>query len=295
MARLKTQSYVKIILITLLGILILSTALFGNCSGGLAVLRNAPFTQTGSAEIDASQVENIEISWAAGSVDVTTHAGDDILLVESSTGNMSKAQMMRWDVSGKTLHVDYGTWLSCSMVGVKRLEVFIPQKLAAGMGELAVDGASGSYAIEGITCEKLQINLASGSAKTKGVQVNDSALFDIASGKVEFSGVIAGKLVTNAVSGTIDVACNKVAPKVVEVDLVSGTTRLSIPENDGFTAEIDKVSGRFESDFETQQQGDTYVHKDGSTSIRASMVSGKFILNKQTTLDEYENDLICGQ
>ena len=70
-------------------------------------------------------------------------------------------------------------------------------------------------------------------------------------------------------------------PNSIDADMASGTIAISIPDNNGFTAYVDKASGSFESQFETTQRGDgVYVHKDGGANFDIDMASGKFILNR---------------
>lgn len=283
MARLTASSYVKITLIILLGFLILAIASFGTCSFSPWGFRGSTLSQIGNAEVHASAVKEIEIDWAAGSVDIKTHTdGDNIILTESGTGAIAKAQSMRWQLVGNTLRIDYGTWGwgSCMAYrGTKHLEVSIPRSLAQDLRSLDIDGASGNYSIDGIGCKSLKVSLASGSLNARDMTIGDLRL-ETASGGASVEGEISDGVKIDTASGNIDVVCRKVCPRSVDADMASGTVTVSIPENKGFTAVIDKVSGSFRSDFPTQQDGNAYVYKNGEAAIKVNIVSGQFILKK---------------
>ncbi len=60
----------------------------------------------------------------------------------------------------------------------------------------------------------------------------------------------------------------------------AGNVSLLLPENDGFTARVDKASGSFESTFSMTQNGSLYVYGQGGSSIDVDLASGTFRLEK---------------
>lgn len=280
MARLTGASYAKItVAILLVAVLFAIAGLGMGCSSWQ--LRLGGDTMIGNATVAASDVKNIEIDWAAGSVQmhVVESDSDEIELIETGNG-ITKGREMRWKVSGDTLFVDYGGWFSCFSWGSKSLEVRVPQKYASALGTVSIDGASGYYNVTGIGCSKLDVDLASGELEANDVSAGELNI-DVASGKAYANGIVSDTLKVHAASGRIEVVCNDVCPRTVDADMASGTIAVSIPDNDGFTAYVDKASGSFESQFETIQRGDgTYVHKNGGATIDVDMASGKFILSR---------------
>ncbi|MCL2889183.1 MAG: DUF4097 domain-containing protein [Eggerthellaceae bacterium] len=280
MARLTAASYVKISLIVLLALVICSAAALNSCTGWFINFPGTGLSEIGNAKVDANKVRNIDINWAAGSVDIKLHTqSDEILLIESATGSLTRAQAMRWQLIGDTLRIDYGTWSSCSYPGTKHLEILIPEKYAGSLGRLDINGASGRYSITDIGCSTLKISLASGSLNATGMAVNDLRL-EVASGNSFFDGVVANNLLLDTASGRMEIVCRSNCPKTIDANMASGTITLSIPEKDGFTASISQVSGRFNSDFSMQQQGHNYVYNGGGATIKANIVSGTFNLRK---------------
>lgn len=279
MARLTKESYTKIVLIILLGALLIGVAGFGTCSPFHVNFGSSNLSQLGEARIDQNEIQNIDIDWAAGSVDISVYDGKEVLVTESSTGNISKSQQMRWQVSGDTLKIDYGASFSCGFPGTKHLEIKVPKSLAQNMGTLDIDGASGDYHIKSIECESFKMTIASGKVDATDMVIGDLKV-DVASGYALIEGEVSGELKTDVASGNINVVCEKIMPSSIDSDMASGTVVVSLPENEGFTAKIGKLSGHFESEFATAQNGESYVYKNGKTSIKADMASGQFILKK---------------
>lgn len=63
--------------------------------------------------------------------------------------------------------------------------------------------------------------------------------------------------------------------------LASGDLRLLVPDGTGFTAQVDKVSGSFESAFPCSTDGNIYICGDGgSMHVRASMTSGRVVIGR---------------
>lgn len=280
MARLTGTSYAKITVAILLALGLFVVAGWGTQCSSWQVGYGSD-TMTGSASVAAGNVRNIEIGWATGSVQVQVVDSDTdhIELIETGEG-LTRAQEMRWNVAGDTLFVDSGSWFSCFWWGRKSLEVRIPRQYADELGRLSIDGASGYYSVSGVDCESIDIELASGEFEATDFK-SETLSIDVASGRARAEGVVAGTLKAHAASGRIEVICQEVCPRTVDADMASGTIALSIPENDGFTATVDKASGMFEHEFETvQTEGGGYVYKDGSARFDIDMASGAFVLRR---------------
>lgn len=284
MARLETSSYVKITLIIILALLLFAIAGLGSCSAwnwGSAPYLAGTKTQLGSSSVEGASVDNIDIDWAAGTVDIAVDPQvTKIEFSETAYGTISRAQEMRWEVSGRTLKIDYASGFACVGLQPKDLTIRIPEKYASALGSLKIDGALGTYTVDGLTCKSATLKLASGEFTFQNMKVGKLDL-DVASGKGRFDGQVTDELDTDIASGRIDVICRNVAPRSIDADLASGTTSVSIPDPDGFTAKVRKASGTFKSAFPTTQQGDDlYVYNQGGISISIDMASGTFILER---------------
>lgn len=277
MTKLTRASYVKIVLIIVFGALILGAIGFGGCSSWHLGSGIWGKTSMGSASVDAADVKNLSIKWGAGEVKVdVTGEGDAIELIETSTGGATKAQQMRWSVSGDTLNVDYGQWFSCSaLMGRKSLEVRIPKSYARQLGTVDIDGASGDYDVSGLGCESLKLQLASGDLTGLDLQA-DELRIDVASGHLDVEGRFSDRVNVRTASGETRVVCEEVCPASVDVDIASGEVGVAVPRDSGFTARIDKASGDFNSTFSLSQDGNVYTSGDGGASVNARIASGEF-------------------
>ena len=285
MAQLTARSYVKITLIVALALLITGVGSFGSCVvQDWKALSWSHLSQVGDAQLDASRVNNIDIDWATGSVDISVHSGNDIILTEYAAQGLSRAQQMRWGIAGDTLKIDYGSgwgW-GCSSAGTKKLEVSVPQELAQRLKNLDIDAASGDYTVQGITCNTFRVDLASGNLDASGIKVG-ALDFNCASGMMTIEGEISESASMGAASGEAVLTCTGNPPRSINADIVSGSVTVFLPENLGFSAQIDKVSGSFISEFETRNNNGLYTYKDGSIKIQARMVSGDLILKKSSS------------
>lgn len=236
----------------------------------------------GNASVDAKSVRNLSVSWAAGSVDISVvddGAGDVIELVETAPTGLTKAQQMRWSVSGGTLKVDYGSWWSCFALGQKRLEVRIPERYAQSLGAVTVDGRVGYYRVAGIGCDTLRLKLASGEIDADGLAA--AALdVDVASGQVRAEGTFSERVSAKTASGQLDVVCQGAAPKQVSADLASGPGERGPARRHGFTAKVSKASGSFSSAFETVQPGRLLRARRRLTAVHVNLASGDFRVEK---------------
>lgn len=277
MTKLTGASYVKIALIMVFGALILGAIGFGGCSSWRLSSGIWGETSLGSASVDAADVKNLSIKWGAGEVKVgVTDGGDAIELIETSTGGATKAQQMRWSVSGDTLNVDYGQWFSCSaLMGRKSLEVRIPKSYAQQLGTVDIDGASGDYDVSGLGCESLKLQLASGDLTGLDLRA-DELRVDVASGHLSVEGRFPDRVNVRTASGETRVVCEEVCPSSIDVDIASGEVGVAVPRDSGFTARIDKASGDFTSAFSFSQNGNVYTSGDGSASVNAHIASGEF-------------------
>ena len=188
---------------------------------------------------------------------------------------MTKAQQMRWSVNGDTLSIDYGTWFSCFALGRKDLQVRIPKSCAQNLGAVEIDGASGDYDVNGLGCETLKLKLASGDVDGQHLQA-DELRVDVASGQLDVEGRFADRVDVRTASGQTRIVCREACPNAIDADIASGSVSVAVPESSGFTARIEKASGRFSSSFSLSQNGNVYTSGDGSASINARLASGEF-------------------
>lgn len=280
MAKLTRASYVKIVLIILLGALVLGAIGFGGCSSWRYGIIGG--SEMGSANVEAASVKNLTVKWASGAVDVhVVDGGDSIELIETAPRGLTKTQEMRWTLNGDTLTVDSGSWFSCFMLGRKDLEVRIPESYAQKLGSVRIDGASGDYGVSDLGCEELDLKLASGDVDAHGLTANKVRI-DVASGNLDVRGRFADSVNVRTASGETWIVCEEVCPRTVDADLASGVVSVAVPQDSGFTAKVTKASGQFSSAFPLAQSGNEYVAGDGSARFDIRLASGAFRIDSSS-------------
>ncbi|WP_172135294.1 DUF4097 family beta strand repeat-containing protein [Adlercreutzia sp. ZJ473] len=298
MTKLTRKSRNKIIAIVVCGVLVIGG--LGACMAGWAHLGPwglwaapapagevaANTKEVSTRYVDAGEVRSLDIDWAAGSVIV--RVADDsetdgrVKLVERQAGMIARSQQMQWSASGGVLSVRYGMpggFFGCMAVsGVRHLEVVIPRSTAGELLTVKVNGASGSYDLSGLACETLSLNVGSGGVKVADVRA-DVLDLGVASGQVDVAGVFSQSVRADVASGHVSVACEQVMPGDARVNVASGRVDLALPDEGGFTAVVEKVSGSFSCDFDARQSGNTYVYGDGKARFDFGIVSGRVALN----------------
>lgn len=272
-------------------------AFLGLVGAGTAGIALTPVAQAAILDLDdpdtqwfdLNDIEAISVSWAAGDVTVVVddNLAQDAIRVREQANPGFLGLMpptMKCTMRRSTLAIDYGsTVLGFLPSGSKDLTVALPSALAQQLKTLTVDGASGSYELIDITCTAIDINMASGKLFAHGITVQDFDL-DLASGTINIEGRIEGNVDIDAASGTMQVTCREVCPKEIAIDAASGRYTLGLPQNDGFMARIEKLSGSVSIDFETKRQAgndDIYLYKDGGDCyIDVTLMSGSVAIEQ---------------
>ena len=146
--------------------------------------------------IPVSGIEELEINWRAGELEIKPENREDILLTEDRGENDPP---MRTEVRGSCLCVFYAE-LPC---GSKDLTVALPAALVNRLRRCAVNAISADVCLSGITVEELKVHTVSGSQEVR--LTADRAGFSSASGDMELA-VKARELTANSASGDITLA-----------------------------------------------------------------------------------------
>ncbi|MEA5060245.1 MAG: DUF4097 family beta strand repeat-containing protein [Candidatus Pelethousia sp.] len=258
------------------------------------------YSSTNAYTLDPSSIKNIDISWVAGSVTVKPYDGDTISFTENCLAGIPEKYALQYGFSDDTLTIHYwgGTmdWVPRWQNFSKSLEVLVPKTLDGDLSLLSVDSVSANINISGLTGERMQFETISGSADITGTAAQDLS-FDTTSGSMRASACTAATLQADSTSGSINLegAFNEIrtdtvsgsvkisstiCPEIVQMDSVSGESTLIIPENKGFTARYESVSGNFSCDFPATVSIHTATYGDGSASFRFDSVSGEIYINK---------------
>lgn len=250
------------------------------------------YTVLESSTTLTDNITDITIDWTSGTILIEAYDGDRVEISETEPEKESRRLRYRvkdgvLDIKHQKSAIFFGFGTSIK----KDLTVKIPKAMAQQMKSVSLDTASANTEIKGVMLShKLDIDTASGSVTLDGVSTA-SVDFDGASGGLTCKNCEVTELSADTVSGNINLVGNVTEvdidstsgdvnisssslPLSINADTVSGDFVLTVPENDGFSAEFDSVSGKFNCDFETTLDDGEYIHKNGSAEYQFESVSG---------------------
>lgn len=242
----------------------------------------------------AERIHTLDIDWVSGKIEVIAYDGDTVLIEETEVEK--EDYKLRWLAEdGKLSIKDKRSKIFFGFVKFpkKELTVKVPQVYFDSFKKLDIDSVSASITLNGInaydcinldnvsgrveitdcTTDNLDIDNVSGNIFADNLKAGEIN-FNTVSGELTADGEIK-KLDSDSVSGDVTVV-SKIMVDEADCEAVSGDIKISIPENDGFTAKLDKVSGSFKSDFSTTTEKSKYVYKNGKADYNIDTVSGSF-------------------
>jgi DUF4097 and DUF4098 domain-containing protein YvlB len=156
---------------------------------------------------------------------------------------------------------------------------------------VSIDTASGGVEFENLVADEFEADSTSGAVKVSG-EVEEIDI-DTTSGKVTLDGEFLS-VDMDSTSAGIEIAYKNSAPRSLDVDTVSGDVTVFLPEKvTGFEAELDSVSGDFESDFSAAVKDGKYIFGDRSFKMSFDTVSGDVTVSSCVTeeaVTEPENE-----
>lgn len=252
----------------------------------------------GSASI-ADDIKNINIDWLGGKVEIKQGDTDKIQINETSQANND--EKLRYYVTNDTLYIKYrkSGIINPKYIAKynKSLTIILPKATAEKINNIKVDTVSseinisevnvlGEIYTDGVSND---LNLSNSSARkiTNETTSGDTILTDITAHEIDIDSVsgridIYGKI-DNAeiatVSGSVTLTS---VGDLNEADIasVSGAITLNIPKSNGFTAELDSISGKLHCQLPTTIIDDKmFYYSDGSAEFGFSTVSGNVNIN----------------
>ncbi|MCE5234664.1 MAG: DUF4097 domain-containing protein [Eubacteriales bacterium] len=259
-----------------------------------------PYSQNNDYSVELGSIDTVNIAWVDGSVRVTPYDGDTIAFSESSVGGIPEKYALRYAVNGSTLTIHYCesgiNWNTAWWNLGKKLEVLVPKALADSFFGLEIDAVSSSTYVSGLSGDKMHLVTVSGSVGVESVTANtleidttsgsvsaaactvDAVQVDSVSGSIRLEGSFRS-VSTDSVSASANIT-SAICPSTVKMNTVSGMSTLIIPENSGFTARHDSVSGGFSCVFPATSSNDKAIYGDGSASFSFNSISGGIRIEK---------------
>lgn len=265
---------------------------------------------------EESEVSGLDVEWINGSVEVKVGNSDLLRITEWSDHSLKEKEKLQLSSSGGTLKIKWNDQFIIFGIfhnERKDLLVELPRAVAEHMDELSCSNTSGNIELGGMAAQEIDISSTSGDLKLSELEGEEAALsttsgairlehsslsetLDITtvSGSMELSGITADAVNLDTVSGAAvysgsarewkasSVSAPLTAelsncPEKADLEAVSGSLTLAIPENPGFEVEYSSISGLFSSEFPvTGNQGKSgrALYAGGNSSFSFSTTSG---------------------
>lgn len=270
----KTNAIVRIVLLSI-AIIVLLTILLVGIAAGMFMFTGSETSTTSSGNVPAAEVRSISVDWAAGSITIRTADTNQITFTETGAED---SDVMVWRHAGDKLEIDY----SEPQIGIrfgntssKHLLIEVPRDWS--LNELEIEAASADLDVDSLLIATVDFDGASGYCRFQDCTV-DVLDVDTASGNIQFIGTL-NVLECDAASADCDITLTN-SPSRIDMDMASGDLTLALPEDCGFTAELEGLSGSIESEFDTTVRSGTHVYGDGSCRISVSALSGDISIRK---------------
>lgn len=237
---------------------------------------SAGLQQAHSGAVASTEISDLEINWASGTITIEPGDTDEITFSESA--NASEA--MVWYVADGKLVIDFckddlrfnyrpGRFH-------KNLTITVPKTWTAS--EITLNAASCQLEISDLTIgEDLEINGASNHCILSNCTVAD-VVINGASNNFSLEGAL-----TSFDSDGVSTECTlKLTNHPVKIDLegVSSKLDLTIPEDCGFRVDSDGLSVRLDTDFPITGERNHFSYGDGNCLINIGGVSSDLTIRK---------------
>lgn len=255
----------------------------------------------GNGSVSGKDINEIEINWISGKIKVIPYDGDEIIFNESSKLMISEDDQLRYlNENGKLIIQFYkprgfGGFFSQTLS--KSLEVSVPRELAKSLVTLDISNVSSAIDVSDISAEEIYINNVSGGTNLQNITCTLLKI-DTVSGGISCNSLTASKIESDSVSanikleGSIDSIDHESVsgsltfegikcPDSIDCQTISGKASVTIPDNDGFTAMLDSVSGKITCDFAAISKKDRIIYKDGNAKFDFESVSGNVYIYKK--------------
>lgn len=275
--------------------------------GGYRDWQNA-YAADGQYAASVQGVDSVDLDWIAGDVRVQTYDGGEITFSETAVVGIGADKALRWGIEDGTLYIQYCPPQTAGDLPVKSLTLLLPAALAEKLDSFSFSGTSSQLEATGLTARSLSAAGVSGALTFADADAQRVTLSSV-SGTMGFSGgftqldasstsgdvVIdtaeSGSVSVSTVTGRVtvrgfisDVTANTTSGNVeldtdpcpgrVKIGTVSGSVRLTLPSDCGFTLDFDTVSGGLDCGFPVVMGDGKYTCGDGAAELIVDTTSG---------------------
>lgn len=289
----KAEPIVRIMIFSIVVLLLLGVLLTGLGIGSFTMnldMGTSGSFISGSSTVNAEDVEDLSIEWASGFITIQTADTDSITFSEE--GYAIDGQEMVYTLNNGKLTISYSKpSFQIGFVSIPKKDLTITVPRSWHCGKLDIDSASTDARIEGLICHEVELDSASNTFRFLNCSIATLNV-DGASNSIEMTGVV-DCLDCDGMSTSIK-AVLEAEPSLIDMDGMSGTLDLTLPEDCGFQVTMDGLSNDFSSDFTTVSSDGSYVYGDGSCRIDVDGMSSNVIIrNREKSCSHIWDEGIC--
>lgn len=244
----------------------------------LSMQAPSPVLSNGEITLDAKQVREIDIEWAAGNIIIEPAEVDSIQISESAA---EKARdTMVWKHTNNKLVIRYSETIDrlgtiLNDVASKDLTILVPMGWACD--SLEIDAAFATVDVKNLVINEVDFDGASGTCNFVNCAIDELDL-DTASGDIYFTGSLE-TLDCDAASASVFAVFDNV-PSRIDMDSMSGDLDITLPSHAGFTVDTQAMSSNFVCEFGYAQNREGYYRGDGKCKITMDAMSGDLYIRE---------------
>jgi lia operon protein LiaG len=303
------RKLIKINIILWFLVLVIAVAMFVSHSrGSYGISSRFPYnfgTASGAQFVVAKDVSikndinDVSVDWISGNVDILKSENNEIKIVQFAGEKFPDNELFSYKIKGKKLSVTDERKGKIN-IGFKfnnisngsDLKIYLPER---EFNSIKIDTVSSNISSKSLNTEiltlitisgdialsgefpEIYLKTVSGNLQAEELDVQRITL-ETTSGEISLTGSLT-ELDINTISGDAKIYSSSMI-KNIKSNAVSGNVTIAIPDNDGFTVDFSKVSGKLKSGFALTTNGNTHIYKNGKTKFSANSVSGNFEIIK---------------
>lgn len=240
-------------------------------------------------------ISDIVLDWITGDIHIFENKNDEIKIVQVTDAKFQENKLFHHTVKNGKLYIIDGRKKKINIgfnLHKTDLEIYLPKKQ---FQSISIDCTGGNLFVNHLEATKCKCHLTSGISKLSG-KLEEFILHAIGSNvsgdcleiqklhlqttstKIDFSGKFS-ELNVNSTGRSIKVTSSTMLQKIKSIS-TGANVKIAIPENDGFSCHLKKLSGNFKSDFALISTGNSYEYKNGQSIFSAEVRGGNFSLFK---------------
>ena len=245
---------------------------------------------SGACEI-TEKIDHVSVQWLQGEVEILPAAeGETSLKIqESSNLVLTESTSVHYLLEGTTLKIRYAQAGNMLAMLKKTLKVYIPNDLMS----LDIDVSASNVRIGAIATGDCTVSVGNANTRLDGVRITRHFSFEAGKGSISgYADCTGADMELDVASGSIDLspkACRSFdvivphgnstlsfeeTPTNGRFDVASGDITVYLPASAEFSLTMQKLVGKFITDFDYVKSGSYYVVGTGSNRFDVRVGSG---------------------